>query len=406
MVSNIRETKPSSDASRRRPGWRAYVVILAACAATQLLLSLLVTPNRSFGNVRWYYAMGEQMRASGLFAVWTAYPPLFSLSLYGDITVLPSWRAFLHGWQVLNVALVLAIAAVIYRILARSGREDALPAAIGFVLVNAITSSAITIGYYIDQFDYMPILLMMVSVAALESDRPLGSAIWCALGAMAKIFPAVVMPVAILSVDRRRRMQYAVVFAAVALIVTLPWLIAEPNSLRSFLRFTVARESWETIWTFPHIQRPPTPPPEYFLIPFDGSGTATPWLPWLTIIAMAAYLAWWRQRPAKDAPAAVLALLVILLLFSKGISSYFPFWLFPLIFVVYRPVQACAICLVFLLVGNIEFVHTEHLLDDTAYWMAIWGRHALLVGLLTHVVLMQFKSVGQTVSGNVAPRKF
>ena len=79
---------------------------------------------------------------------------------------------------------------------------------------------------------------MMVSVAALERDRSLRSAFWCALGARAKIFPAVVMPVAIL---------------------TVPWLIVGPNSLRSFLRFTVARESWETIWTFPHTEFPPTP---------------------------------------------------------------------------------------------------------------------------------------------------
>jgi hypothetical protein len=400
VVSNIRKTKPNSDASRPRPGWRAYAVILVGFAATQLVLYLLVTPNRSFGNVQWYYAMGEQMRASGLFAVWTPYPPLFSLSLYGGITLLRSWSTFLHGWQVLNVALVLAIAGVIHRILARSAPRDALPAATGFVLVNAITSSAIAIGYYMDQYDYLPILLMMVSVAALESDRPLRSAFWCALGAMAKIFPAVVMPVAILTVDRRWRMQYAVVFAVVALILTLPWLIVAPSNLRSFLRVTVAHEGWETIWTFPHIQFPPTPaPPGYFLVPFDGSGAPAFLLPWLTVItviAMVAYLAWWRRQPAKDAPAAVLALLLILLIFSKSISSYYPLWLFPLIFVVYRPVQACAICLVFLLVGNIE-----HVPQRGAYWMAIWSRHMLLVGLLAHVVLTQFQSV--TVSGNFAP---
>jgi hypothetical protein len=186
-------------------------------------------------------------------------------------------------------------------------------------------------------------------------------------------------------------MQYALVFAALALIVTLPWLIAAPNSLRSFLRFTAARRSWETIWTFPHIQFPPIPPPDYFLVPFDGSGAPVSWLPWLTLIAMTVYLAWWGRQPVRDAPAAVLALLLILLIFSKGISSYYPFWLFPPIFVVYRPVQACVICLTFLLVGNIEFIEQEPLmLRRGVYWMAIWGRHALLVGLLAHVVSTQF----------------
>jgi hypothetical protein len=209
---------------------------------------------------------------------------------------------------------------------------------------------------------------------------------------MAKIFPAVVFPVAILTLNRRRRMQYVLVFAALVLIVTLPWLIAGPNSLRSFLRFTAARGSWETIWTFPHMKFPPIPAPEYFLVPFDGRGAPASWLPLLTVIAIAVYLAWWRRQPVREAPAAVLALLLILLIFSKGISSYYPFWLFPLIFVVYPPVQACAICLTFLLVGNIEFVQQEPLmLRRGVYWMAIWLRHVLLVGLLAHVVSIQFK---------------
>lgn len=106
---------------------------------------------------------------------------------------------------------------------------------------------AITIGYYFDQCDYIPILLLMASVAALEADRPLRSALCCALGALAKIFPAVVLPVAILSFGRLWRMQYLLVFAALVLAVTVTWLVAAPESLQSFLHFVVARPSWETI---------------------------------------------------------------------------------------------------------------------------------------------------------------
>jgi len=384
--------------SRLCAGWRTYAAIVAGCAATQLVLSLLVAPNHTFGNLIWYYAMAGQMRASGLFAVWTPYPPLFSLLLYWHKTLLASWGAFLRGWQVLNVTLVLAIAVITHRIVARTSREQALPAAIGFVLVNSITSSAIAIGYYFDQYDYVPILLMMVSIVALESDRPLGSALSCALGAMTKAFPAAVLPVAILTLDRRRRIQYALVFVAVASIVTLPWLIAGPDTLRSFLRYYTARQPWETIWTFPSIRFPALHHRLwYFLVPFHRShirDTSAPWLTELTVVAMAAYLAWWRRKPARDVPTAVLALLLILLIFSKGVSSYYPFWLFPLIFVVYRPVQACMICLAFLLVGNIEFVPPG--LRPTEYWIAIWGRQALLVGLFAHVVSKQWSQLADT----------
>ena len=132
---------------------------------------------------------------------------------------------------------------------------------------------------------------------------------------------------------------------------------------------------------------------------FNGGGTSVRLLIWITVIAMAAYLAWLRRRPGRDAAAAVLALLLILLIFSKGVSSYYSFWLFPLIFVVYRPVLACAISLAFLLVGNIEAAaaHLRAMLQFEAFWMAIWGRHALFVGLLAHVMSTRFQSASRTV---------
>jgi len=53
------------------------------------------------------------------------------------------------------------------------------------------------------------------------------------------------------------------------------------------------------------------------------------------------------------------------------------------------------ISLAFLLVGNIEFVQlVQPTLQHGAYWMAIWGRHALLIGLLAHVISTQFASGG------------
>jgi len=61
-------------------------------------------------------------------------------------------------------------------------------------------------------------------------------------------------------------------------------------------------------------------------------------------------------------------------------------------------VQACVICLAFLLVGNIEFVQlVQPTLQHGAYWMAIWGRHALLIGLLAHVISTQFASGGRSI---------
>ena len=105
----------------------------------------------------------------------------------------------------------------------------------------------------------------------------------------------------------------------------------------------------------------------------------------LTAASMLAYL-WWQRRTASSMlfTRKTLCLLLLLLIFSKGVSSYFIFWIFPLLFVCYRPILAFTICVVFMLVANIEFF------VDT-YWISIWTRHAMFVALFVHQALRSQK---------------
>jgi len=74
------------------------------------------------------------------------------------------------------------------------------------------------------------------------------------------------------------------------------------------------------------------------------------------------------------------SLLLVLLIFSKGISSYFMFWVFPSLFIICRPVSAFLICMALLLVGHIEFAGGT--IQPSTYWVSIFGRHLIFLGLL------------------------
>ncbi len=320
------------------------------------------------------------MRDEGLFAVWTPYPPLFSLFLYGYTTIFSDWDSFFLSWKVLNIVMVLAIGFLIYMIVKRRNREMAFPAAFGYVLINATTTSAITIGFYFDQFDYLPIFIAMASLYMLMIDRPVESAWLCGIGTMTKLFPVMVLPIAVISQDLRKRVWYVLFFALACLIAVLPWLIANPRSLRSSYEFTRSRDAWETIWTWPHINTAVVPLANSLAIPYGDDSNPYSWLIGLAAAATLGCLWWQRKDKTKEImPKKPLSLVLVLLIFSKGVSSYYIFWIFPL-FVVYKPIHAFVACAVLLLVGNIELVGVD--IQPLTYWISIFARHAIFLTLL------------------------
>jgi hypothetical protein len=102
---------------------------------------------------------------------------------------------------------------------------------------------------------------------------------------------------------------------------------------------------------------------------------------------MLGYMVWQRRGQAlrrASLPRQALCLLLLLLIFSKGVSSYFVFWLFPLFFICYRPLLAFFLCCIFILVANIEFFVDTH-------WLSIWVRHSLFIGLLLGQIITQYR---------------
>lgn len=371
-----------------RPRGRSWALFQTAIVVIlfiflQKLLSIFAWADHTYGNVRWYYDVGLLMHERGFFNIWTSYPPVFPALLYALSAFQRELVGFINFWKILNVLLVAGIAYVIFKILEEKGRQRALLATFGFVLINATYNSRLTIGLYMDQFDYLPTFLMLVSLYLLIKRRDALSAVFSGIGTMTKVFPGVILLIALFTLDKRQKIVYLAVFAVTCLVILLPYFIGGMEPLISLYNYSASRDAWETVWHYPQIKFPPPTETEPLLSPFRSDARPYAWLGWLGAASMLACMIWQRKgRAGASLPQQALCLLILFLIFSKGVSSYFVFWIFPLFFLCYRPPVAFVLCAVFLLVGNIEFF------VDT-YWLSIWTRHILFIALLLQQIIAQ-----------------
>jgi hypothetical protein len=387
-----------------RPGGRIWVVcrvviMVLLLVLLQKLLGVFARADHTYGNVRWYFDVGAVMHERGFFRVWTPYPPVFPGLLYILSAFQKNVAGFINFWKILNLLGLASMSYLVFKLLERGGMQRALPAALGFALINATWASRMTIGLYMDQFDYLPIVLMLASLYLLMNRRPALSAAVCGIGFMTKMFPGAILLVALFALDRKRKITYLVIFGAVCVAFLVPYFIRGTEPLVSWYNFTASRDGWETVWHYPRVKFPPIPDPGLLVEPFRSGARPYAWLTWLSALAMLGYMVWQRRgvpRGSASPPQQVLCLLLLFLIFSRGVSSYFVFWLFPLLFVCYRPMLAFTLCCAFILVANIEFFVDTH-------WLSIWTRHGLFTGLLVQQIVLQAGLTGPREKRAPAP---
>lgn len=374
-----------------RPGSRAWAIsqlaiMIIVFLLLQRLLGAFARVDHTYGNVRWYFDVGALMHEKGFFNLWTSYPPVFPGLLYVLSGFQRDLVGFINFWKILNVALVLGITYMVFRIIAVEDRRRAFMAAFGYALINATYNSRLTIGLFMDQFDYIPTLLVLISLYYLMKRRSALSSFFCGVGTMTKVFPAVMLLIAVFRLQNRQKVIYIAVFAVTCFAILLPYFINGIEPLVSLYNYTASRDAWETVWHYPKVKFPPPTRTEPLLEPFRSDARPYSWLGWLTAVSLLGYMVWLRKVRANASFAQqVLCLLLIILIFSKGVSSYFVFWIIPLIFICYRPLLAFILCCVFILVANIEFFVDTH-------WPSIWIRHLLFIGLLLGQVIAQYRT--------------
>ena len=438
---------PQVDSAEHALQGRAIVhlfLMLLGVVAVHAFLYAFAGSRPPMQNVRWWQAIAGLMDAHGFFNVWTPYPPVFPALFYGAHRILPAgWMQ--PAWQVFNIALVLGQAALVFAICRRivpgsptASRKVSAVAAFAWIVAMWQPRSAVLLGPWMDQFDYLPTFLLLLGLLLLLNGRDLPSAIVCGLGVMTKLFPGVLLLAALPYLGLKRGARYAAVTIAVCVIIAVPFLAANSRAFMSTYRWSASRPAWESVWAWafppygnrePIANLPETLNPTLvearFAQPYDPQNdpiaqyrTASErWDPVnhvtipLQLAALAAVaLLMGRRRTPTGLCRGVLLLVLVFLFFSKGFSSYFIVWLAPLLCLAYPGAGGFALSALLILLGNTELIGLRGQLAQLAgnaeaiqyytklgppgflFWGSIFARQAILAAVTVHQINRLWKN--------------
>ncbi|HUS58947.1 MAG TPA: glycosyltransferase 87 family protein [Planctomycetota bacterium] len=421
------------------------LLILAGMVALELILrAAWGEVPKPMLNVVWWQTMGALMEKHGFFNVWTPYPPVFPALFYAAWKLIPADRLE-AAWQVFNICLILAQAALVFEI-ARTVLRDrvALPvhaaalAALAFVAAVWRPSSMVLLGAWMDQFDYLPTALLLLGLLLLIKGRSAASAAVCGVGIMTKLFPGLLILAALPMLGLRRGLQYAAIALGVCVLIAAPFLASNSRIFMSTYRWTADRPAWESVWALafaPRATREPLANMPEMLAPqlceakftrvYDAHDDATVQftrslpgcgkvnlltLPMLAV-ALAAVMALASQRRRElNVCRGLLLMLLTLLLLSKGFSSYFIVWAMPLVCILYPGAAGFGLCALLVLLGNAglsgfyasiygtfrqkaEFDYFTRLgSPHFLFWGSILARQGVLLAVAAHQAFLLWKN--------------
>jgi Glycosyltransferase family 87 len=239
----------------------------------------------------------------------------------------------------------------------------------------AIGVSPLVLGSLFDtRFDLWPTLLAICAVAAIVRERPVVSGLLLGLGFAAKLWPGVLLPIAVAYLWRRRgrRGAFASIgaFIAVGTACFLPFVALAPRGLADSLKLQLDRplqvESLGSavLMALRHagvLGRITTfNAPTGQVLRGAGTGVAADLSTVLEVAAVAAvWIVFARRRDAsrEDVFATAAACVAVLIAFDKVLSPQYLIWLVPLVAVVLgtRGFVAAALLLLALFLTQLWF---------------------------------------------------
>jgi hypothetical protein len=356
-----------------------FTLVIALVVLSRLVIfparALILAYTQSYSDTRYFLEM-VRLSDRGLYPYihfWVEYPPIYpwlSVLAYKLSTTLaagaPAEALFYLLLGAAHVAFELVTLAMIYRLAAllsnpATARRSVLIYAILFVPAYLWT------GW----FDYLPEFLFLAGLYWLLTGREGRSALAAGFGLMAKLFPVVLVPLALITIQGlRRKAIYLVTTAAAVALFAVPLALINRNMLAASLLNTFSRPSWETIWALfdryygpggvaplaQHVS------PASAFVPNHQS--ATPWLPVTLVFALAFGIFYWRfwdsQRrlPAAGRRYRIVAAagfsLQLLLLYSRGYSPQYLTWIAPLLVILMPTRRGAAYLALLSLVNLIE----------------------------------------------------
>lgn len=235
-------------------------MLLGAIVASRLLFLLVRVP-LLVGSEKYYdyrhFLLLARLTDDGHYPFldyWMEYPPLFpwlSVGLYrlagaiatgtGPMAGDEFWFYALSagvraGAEILTVLLLLRLAVRLY------GPRRAN--------VCLLLYSLFFFPYYLwnGAFDPIPTALLLLGFHWLLHNRTGLSALSAALGFLAKIFPGLLLPLALFALPGRRALAYLAIFGLCVAAGLLPFLLLAPQPTGWSLQVMATRSSWETVW--------------------------------------------------------------------------------------------------------------------------------------------------------------
>jgi hypothetical protein len=273
---------------------------------------------------------------------WSEYPPLFAWSiigLYRLSLLLPAWIDqrlwFSVIMQLVMTLFDLGSVILVYTIAQRfSPRRRATRAGALFAASFILAYGAS--GWY----EPVPLFFLLLTLYLTLRDRYAWSAVTAAVGLMTKIVPILIVPVALQRLSGwRRRAGYLALVAALSIGLLLPFVITGKDYVLAFVRATLNRPSWLSIWAL-----------------FDGNttfGTSVPLidrfspqnvgaasasalpLPLITLAFAVLFIVLYTRhidwRDARQSTAFAGITVILFLLWSKGFSGQFTVYVLPFV---------------------------------------------------------------------------
>jgi len=385
--------------------------LLAAFLVMNVLFLHLGGPNEML-NIPSWWDMNWIMEKHGFFRVWTPYPPVMPLITYTGYRLLKADPIYIAwAWRGANLVLLGLSGWLLYELTER--KRPLVP--IAYLLWSMSWASLVLVGVWCDHEENLILVLVLLALLLLQRRHTAGASVATGLAVMTKLFPLALVLATPRALGAKRWGRYAAGCAVVCLSVAAPFLIADPAIFLSSFRWTADRGPWESVYAFPAEPREAMPPMIFLRPGMEGLVARSEMVEWLRSGGKKLYWEWRlttpyeRSRPFEPltllpilgflACAGLVALspggtlvtrtlgvLVFLLLFSKGFSSYFILWIVPLLFLEYGEIMGFVLGCALLLLGNL--VVFALVKDSYAlFWTAIFARHVLLCGVGLHLVL-------------------
>ncbi len=333
---------------------RSFPAVLALFLISRLIALVFRIP-LLVGGTKYYdylhFLSLARLSDSGLFPYihyWLEYPPVFpwlsvlvyraALAMGSDSPLLV--EAFYYS---LTAAIRLAAEIATFLLIDIISRHLLGPA-------KAVRSTwmylLLFVPYYLwnGAFDPLPTCFLLASLALLITGRAKLSSAAAAVGFMTKIFPVLIVPLAVCSIQKmKRKMTYIAVFVILVAFIAVPFIVLNEDMFLASFKNIIGRKGWETVWALldgnyhsGEVASVSTRTALSTSVQNAGSGIFG-LIPTLlfTLVSAVFYYSFWGMRTTRQIIAAGGFSLHILLIFSPGYSPQFLTWFAPLIAIMF-----------------------------------------------------------------------